>query len=90
MGTLSDFAAKHRVIGGIAASLLWFIAGNRSSFKRRPDAAIFWQSVAVVIVLIMCGWSLARKEWLGLVAGIIVLYLEVSSIRRSALNKARQ
>jgi len=38
----------------------------------------------------MCGWSVAEKEWLGLVAGLVVLYLEVRSIRRSTLNEQCQ
>ena len=90
MGALSDFAAKHWVLGGIAASLLWFVAGKQYLSKGQPVVAMGWQSIAVVIVLIMCGWSVAQKEWLGLVAGIVVLFLEMRSIRRSNLNKQRQ
>jgi hypothetical protein len=90
MGVFSDFAAKHWVLGGIVASLLWFVAGKQSLFNRRPDAAIFWQSVAVIIVLIMCGWAVGEKEWLGLAAGVVVLYLEVRSIRHSMLKTKSQ
>jgi hypothetical protein len=90
MGVFSDFAAKHWVLGGIAVSLLWFVAGKQSLFNRRPDAASFWQSVAVIIVLIMCGWAVAEKEWLGLAAGVVVFYLEVRSTRRSTLKTKSQ
>jgi hypothetical protein len=90
MGILSDFATKHWVLGGIAASLLWFLAGKQSLSNRKSNAAIGWQSVAVMIVLIMCGWAVAEKEWLGLAGGIVVLYLEVRSIRRSTLQNQSQ
>jgi hypothetical protein len=78
------------VLGGIAASLLWFVAGKQSLSNRKSNAAIGWQSVAVMIVLIMCGWAVVEKEWLGLTGGIVVLYLEVRSIRRSTLQNQSQ
>ena len=90
MSTLSDFAAKHWVVGGIAVSLLWFVAGRQSLSSRRPDAAIFWQAVAVIIALILCGWTIAKREWLGLAAGILVAYFEVRSIRRSTFGSPRR
>lgn len=86
MGTLSTFAAQHWVVGGIAVSLLWFAAGRQSLSNRRPDAAIGWQVIAVIIALIVGGWTVAKKEWLGLAAIIVVLYLEVRSIMRSSLT----
>jgi hypothetical protein len=89
MSTLSDFAAKHWVLGGIGVSLLWFVAGRQSLSHRKPNAAIFWQAVAVIIALILCGWTIAEKEWLGLAAGIVVVYFEVRSIRRSTLGSPR-
>ena len=49
MSTLSDFAAKHWLLGGIAVSLLWFFAGKQSLSNRGSGAAIGWQSVAVII-----------------------------------------
>jgi len=80
MSTLSDLAAKHWLIGGIAVSILWFIAGRQSLSNRRADAAVFWQSVAVIIGLIVCGWAVVEKEWLGLVVAIAVVCFEVRSI----------
>jgi hypothetical protein len=74
--TLSDFAAKHWLIDGIAVSLLWFLAGRQSISNRRTDATIFWQAVAVIIGLIVCGWAIVEKEWLGLIAGIGVVFFE--------------
>jgi hypothetical protein len=35
-----------------------------------------------MIVLIICGWPW-QKQWLGLAADIVVLYLEARSFRRS-------
>lgn len=82
MGTLWNFAAKHWVVGGIAVSVLWFLAGKQSVSNRKPDAAIFWQCVAVLIILITAGWAVAEKEWLGLAVAIAILYVEVQAIRR--------
>lgn len=81
-GTLSEFLARHWVIGGIVASLAWFVAGGQSFSNRKPDAAVAWQSVAVLIILILCGWMIKEGEWLGLGAALGVLYLEVRTIRR--------
>jgi hypothetical protein len=86
MDAPSGFAAKHWVVGGIAASLLWFVGGKQYLSNRQPIAAIGWQCIAVIIALITCGWTVAQKEWLGLVAGIAVVCFEVYSIRRSTLE----
>ena len=45
-------------------------------------AAITWQCVAVMIILIAAGWAVVKGEWLGLIAAGGVLYVEVRSIRR--------
>jgi hypothetical protein len=90
MSTLSDLAAKHWLIGGIAASLLWFLAGRQSLTNRRAGAAIAWQPVAVIIGLIVRGWAIAKKEWLGLVVTVAVVYFEVRSIRHSTLGATGQ
>jgi hypothetical protein len=87
MGILSNLAAKYWFVCGIAVSLLWFAAGRQSLSNRRPDAAIGWQAIAVIIALIVCGRSAAEKEWLGLVAGIVAVCFEVRSIRRSLINQ---
>jgi hypothetical protein len=77
----SQFARQHWVIGGILVSLLWFFAGKQSLSNGRPDAALFWQSVGVIIILILCGWAVAEGQWLGLAFGTSVLCLEARSIR---------
>jgi len=86
MGTIYAFAHQHWIVGGIVASLMWFTAGKQSLSNRRPDAAIFWQAVAVIIALILCGWAIAEREWLGLTAGILTVSFEVRSMRRSTLT----
>ena len=86
MATLSDFAARHWVLGGIAASLLWFVAGKESKHNIGP----LWRGVGVAILLVMCGWTIAEKEWLGLVTGVAVLYWEMRSIRRSETQTKTQ
>jgi hypothetical protein len=78
----SQFAREHWVIGGLLTSLLWFFAGKQSFSNRKADFAMLWQSVAVLIVLVLCGWAVAEKEWLGLAGAIVVVYVEVRSIRR--------
>lgn len=90
IGSLSNFAVQHWVLGGIAVSLLWFVAGRQSLSNRRPAAAIGWQVIAVIIALIVCGWTVAKREWVGLAAVIVVLYAEVRSIRRSTLTSPRR
>lgn len=81
---LPTFITEHWVIGGIGASLLWYLAGAQSLSNRKPQIAIIFQIMAVLIVLVMSGWAIAQKEWLGLVLGTVVLYFEVRAIRRIA------
>lgn len=76
---LSDFAARHWVIGGIATSLLWFIAGRES----KHDLGPLWRGVGVVILVVTCAWTVADREWLGLVAGVVVLCWEILFMLRS-------
>lgn len=90
MGTVSAFAQQHWIFGGILASLMWFAAGKQYLSNRRSGAAISWQAIAVIIALILCGWTIAEREWLGLAAGILTVYFEVRSIRRSALSTSLQ
>jgi len=92
MEMLSTLAAKYWYVGGIGVSLLWFVAGRQFLFNRRPDAAtaIGWQAIAVIIALIVCGRSAVERKWLGLVAGMVAVYFEVRSIRRSTLGSTRQ
>jgi hypothetical protein len=71
-------------------SLLWFFAGKQSLANKRPDAAIFWLSVAVVIILIACGWAVAQREWLGLAFAVAVLCIEALSIRRMYATRGGQ
>jgi hypothetical protein len=79
---LSQFAHEHWIVGGILASLLWFAAGQQSFANRKPDFAMLWQSVAVLIVLVLAGWAIAEREWLGLAFAVAVLYVEARSIKR--------
>jgi len=58
--------------------------------RKTVAAAIFWQAVAVIIALILCGWAIAEREWLGLTAGILTVYFEVRSMRRSTLTTPLQ
>jgi hypothetical protein len=82
MGMLSNPAAKYWFVCGVAVSLLWFAAGRQSLSNRRPDAAIGWQVIAVIITLIVCGRSAFEGQRLGLALGIIAVFFEVRSIKR--------
>jgi hypothetical protein len=70
-------------IGGILTSLLWFLAGTPSFSNRQPRVAIFWQSIAVFIIVVMCGWAVVEKEWFGLFFGMAVLFIETALIRQT-------
>ena len=89
MGTFSNLASKYWYICGVGVSLLWFVAGRQSLSNRRPDAAIGWQAIAVIIALIVSGRAAVDREWLGVVAGIVTVYFEVRSIKRTTLDKQR-
>jgi hypothetical protein len=90
MRALSNFAAEHWAIGGIVASLAWFVAGQQSFSSRNPDGAIAWQCVAVMTVLAAAGWDAVRREWLGLIAAAGVLFMEVRSIRRILMARRKE
>jgi hypothetical protein len=90
MAILSNLAAKYWFVGGIGVSLLWFAAGRQSLSNKRPDGAIGWQAIAVIIALIVCGRSVVERQWLGLVGGIVTVCFEVRSIKRSLLNNQHQ
>lgn len=84
--TVSDLAARHWVVGGIATSLLWFLAGKHS----KHDLGSLWRGVGVAILVVMCVWAAVEQEWLGLAAGIIVLCWEIRSICRSTAETKTQ
>jgi hypothetical protein len=77
--TLSEFAKRHWILGGIGASLPWFVAGEKSKHNIGPLS----RGVGVVILLVVCGWTIAEQEWFGLIGGIVVLSVEVYWIMRA-------
>jgi hypothetical protein len=81
---LTSWTTSHWVIGGIITSLIWFFAGHQSSTSKKPQLALAWLSVAVLVIIVLCGWTVVRREWLGLVLGLVVLYVEVRLIKRIA------
>lgn len=81
------FAEQHWVVGGIFASLMWFLAGRQSFANGKADAAIAWQCVSVLVILTVCGWATVKGEWLGLAFAIVVLFVEVQSIRRISATR---
>lgn len=83
--TLSEFAKRHWILGGIGTSLLWFLVGKESKHNIGP----LWRGVGVAIVLVVCGWAVAEQDWLGLIGGIVVLCLEVYWITRQRKSASR-
>jgi hypothetical protein len=81
---LTSWMTNHWVVGGIIASLIWFYAGHQSSTSKKNQLALAWLSIAVLVIIVLCGWTIVRSEWLGLVFGLVVLYVEVRSIKRIA------
>lgn len=79
---MAGFLGEHWLIGGIIASLLWFLASRQSLSNGKVGAAIVWQSVAALIILISCAWAVVKTEWIGFACALVVLYLEIRSIRR--------
>lgn len=81
---LRQLATEHWVAGGIVTSLLWFLAGKVSFLGGKPAAAIAWQIGGVFVLLVMCGWAIKEGEWVGFAVGMVVLFVEVCSIKRIA------
>jgi len=81
---LTGLMTTHWVVGGIIASLIWFIAGHQSSINKKPQLALAWLSFAVLVIVALCGWAVVKEEWFGLACGLVVLYFEVRSIKRIA------
>jgi hypothetical protein len=79
---LSQFAEQHWIVGGTLVSLLWFFAARQSISRGRTDAAIFWQIVALIIMLFVCGWAIVEREWLGFAFAAAVLCIEALSLKR--------
>lgn len=90
MSGWSQFAGQHWIVGGILASLLWFLAGRQSLAIRQPGYALFWQGIAVFIVAVLCVWAVLGREWIGLGFGIAVLCIEAFSMRRSYFARRGQ
>ena len=65
MSGWSQFAEQHWIVGGMLASLLWFLAGRQSLGNRQPRYALLWQGIAVFIVGILCVWAVLEREWRG-------------------------
>lgn len=90
MSNWSQFAQQHWIIGGILASLLWFLAGRQSLTNRQPGYALFWQGIAVFIVAVLCVWAVLEQEWIGLVFGFAVLCFEALSMKHSHAARSGQ
>jgi hypothetical protein len=80
---LREWLQAHWTLGGVIASLAWFMAGKQSLSNRRPDSACFWLTVGLILLLGACGWAINERQWLSLVVALLVLYVEARSLRRA-------
>ena len=78
------------LFGGILASLLWFLAGEQVSSNRQPSYVMFWQGIAVFIIVVLCGWTIVEREWLGLLIAIAILSVEVSLMKQNYVRRGGQ
>jgi hypothetical protein len=85
-----QFVQRHWIFGGILASLLWFVAGKQSLSNPQPSYAMFWQGIAVFIVVVLCVWAVVEREWIGLVFGIAVLSIETFLMKQTYATCGRQ
>ena len=82
LNQLSAFAERHWIVGSFLTSLFWFAAGKQSFSNGKSQAAIFWQGIGALIILTLCIWTIKEKEWVGVAAAVVILIIEVRSIRR--------
>jgi len=87
--SLTESIRAHWVIGGMATSLIWFLAGRQSLANKKPNVALGWQSVAVLIILTLVGWTVAEREWVGLTFSTVVLMLELWLIKSTLTARKR-
>jgi hypothetical protein len=80
--SFTELAKQHWVLGGIAASIIWFLAGQQSSANGKPGAAMGWISIGILVALVVFGWTIAEAEWLGSASSLLVLCFEVQSLRQ--------
>jgi hypothetical protein len=90
LGEWSQFAERHSISGGVLLSLLWFFAGKQSLSNGRADAACFWQSVGLIILLILCGLSIREGHWFGLSFIVVILGVEAWWIRNTFAARRNQ
>ena len=69
--------------GVFLMSLLSFLAGAQSFSSCQPGTALFWQSIAVFIMVVLCGWAVVEKDWFGLFFGMVVLFIETVLIKQT-------
>ena len=81
LNQLSAFADRHWIVGSFLASLFWFAAGKQSFSNGKPQSAIFSQDIGALIMRIVCVWTIKEREWVGLAAAVVILIIEVRSIR---------
>jgi hypothetical protein len=86
----SSFVSRHWAIGESGHRWAWFIAGLQDFSNKKFDAAIGWQCVAVLIILVLCGCAAVRGSGSVPHAGSQFSYLEIRSIRRVLAIQARE
>lgn len=78
------------------ASLVWFLAGRQTlsnttmEARKKLDAALVWQCVAVLLIIILCVKTVLDSQWLGFACGFAVLIFEIRSIRQTLSTQDQQ
>ena len=53
--------------------MLWMLAGEKSKHGIKS----LWRGVGISLLLVLCGWTISKQEWVGFAAASIVLCCEV-------------
>jgi hypothetical protein len=80
---LSDFATKHWIVGGAVASLLWLWGGKQYAEKSKWGVAVSCQCIAVVIIVMVAGWTVAERQWAGVALAIFIFAMEMRELTRT-------
>jgi len=72
-----DFFDRHLVLAALFVSGLWFYAGHQFVAKGTKGAALAWEIIALLLLLIFCINAIIAGLWLSLVVALCFGALEV-------------
>ncbi len=83
MSSLSELGKQYWWAGGTIASLMWLWGGKQYAAKAEFVGGVSWQCIALIIIVIVAGWTIAENKWVGLAVAILVFAIEVRELRRT-------